>query len=439
VIDWQRYKSIVTDVQETPHIGRVVQAIGLGIETGGPDAKLGDILEIESKNDSRLMCEVVGFKEDRILLMPFGDMEGIGPGSKVVSTGQPFRVRVGESLLGRVLDGLGKPIDDLGPIHTREQRPIFAQPPHPLKRQRIKEPLPIGIKAIDGFATMGRGQRLGIFAGSGVGKSTLLGMVARGSLADINVIALVGERGREVLDFIEKDLGQDGLDKSVVVVATSDQPALVRVRAPFVATTIAEYFRDLGFNVMFMMDSATRLAMAQREVGLTSGEPPTTKGYPPSVFGMMPRLLERAGQSEKGSITGIYTVLVDGDDLNDPIADSLRSILDGHIVLSRKIAERNQFPAVDILASVSRLMCEVTTDEHQMASGVLRDLLAAYSEAEDLIQIGAYVEGSTPRIDKAIGLVPELNSFLKQLPDEKCDWQDCVDGLINLAGLAERG
>lgn len=428
-VDWGRLEQILGEVQETPRCGKVVHVVGLGIEAEGPDARLGEVLTVQAQGRAPLLAEVVGFRSGRVLLMPLGDMTGIGPGSLVVSTGSAFAVSVGEDLLGRVLDGLGRPIDRGPRIRSEARRLVEADPPHPLERVPITEPLRFGIRAIDGFCTLGKGQRLGIFAGSGVGKSTLMGMVARGTEASINVICMVGERGREVRDFIERDLGPEGLKRSVVVAATSDQPALIRVRAAFVATAIAEYFRDTGRDVLLMMDSVTRFATAQREVGLTAGEPPATKGYPPSVFGMLPRLLERAGRTEKGSITGVYTVLVDGDDLMDPVADSLRSILDGHIVLSRKLAERNHYPAIDVLASISRLMSVVATDEHRRQASLLRNAMAAYREAEDLIQIGAYASGSDARVDQAISLMPMIDRFLLQSSHDVTEWSQTQEML----------
>lgn len=428
-INWEHWQQRLQTINENPRFGRVVQVIGLGIEADGPDASVGEVVEISARGGQTLLAEVVGFRSGRVLLMPLGDASGIGPGSLVTATDIPFQVAVSEALLGRVLDGLGRPIDGKQPIEAEAYRPAEAKPPPPLQRKRITAALPLGIRSIDGFCTIGKGQRIGIFAGSGVGKSTLLGMVARGTTASVNVIAMVGERGREVRDFIEQDLGPDGLARSVVIVATSDQPALIRVRAAFVATAIAEYFRDSGHDVLLMMDSVTRFAMAQREVGLTAGEPPTTKGYPPSVFALLPRLLERVGSTQRGSITGVYSVLVDGDDMNDPVADALRSILDGHVVLARRLAERNQYPAVDVLASVSRLMSSVATEEHQQCAAKLRDVLAAYREAEDLIQIGAYAEGSDPRVDEAIKLMPSLEAFLIQAADYISTWDATLEQL----------
>ncbi|SDF50877.1 type III secretion system ATPase, FliI/YscN, partial [Thermoanaerobacter thermohydrosulfuricus] len=349
--------------------------------------------------------------------------EGIGAGSKVIATGQTLRINVGNELLGRVLDGLGNPIDGKGPIKFEKSIPINNVPPDPLERKRIREVIPLGIKAIDGLLTCGKGQRIGIFAGSGVGKSTLLGMMARNAKADLNVIALIGERGREVNEFLEKDLGEEGLKKSVVVVATSDTPALIRVKGAMTATAIAEYFRDQGLDVLLMMDSVTRFAMAQREVGLSIGEAPVSRGYTPSVFSVLPKLLERSGCSKKGSITALYTVLVDGDDLNEPIADAVRGILDGHIVLSRKLANKNHYPAIDVLASVSRVINDIITEEHKELIARFKDILATYTEAEDLINIGAYNFGSNPKIDEAIELNEKMNSFLRQRIDESYDFE----------------
>lgn len=397
------------------HLGRVNKVIGLTIESLGPNVNVGDACLITSQDQSRtVLAEVVGFRENNILLMPLNDMEGIGPGSNVKSIGHPLQVSVSEDLLGRVLDGLGKPIDNKGPFYTEELYNIENEAPDALRRIRIKDYLPMGIKAIDGLLTIGRGQRVGIFAGSGVGKSTLMGMIARNVLADVNVIALIGERGREVREFIEKDLGEAGLKKSVIVVATSDRPALERQKAAKTATAIAEYFRDKGKNVMLMMDSLTRFSMAQREIGLAIGEPPVSRGYTPSVFAAMPLLLERAGNSDKGSITALYTVLVDGDDMNEPITDAARGILDGHIVLNRKIANKNHFPAIDVLQSISRVMSEVADTEHKKSASQMRALLATYQDAEDLINIGAYTEGSNAKIDEAIAKIDRINDYLKQ-------------------------
>ena len=414
--------------------GRITQVIGLVIESQGPNVSLGELCYVSSKtNDSPPSpTEVVGFRQGRVLLMPIGEMQGVGPGCEVISAQRMLKVNVGRHLLGRILDGLGNPIDGKGPLATNMEYPLNAMPPHPLSRPRITTEVSVGVRAIDGLITMGSGQRIGIMAGSGVGKSTLLGMIARNTEADISVIALIGERGREVREFIERDLGEEGLKKSVVIVATSDQPALVRIKGAMTATAIAEYFRDQGMNVVLMMDSVTRFAMAQREVGLTVGEPPATRGYTPSVFAMLPKLLERAGTSANGSITGIYTVLVDGDDMNEPIADAVRSILDGHIVLSRSIAAQNHYPAIDVLNSVSRVMLEIVSKEHYQAAQKLRSILAVYKEAEDLINIGAYVAGSNPGIDKAITMISAVKSFLQQGVYESDDYDDTVKKLLNL-------
>jgi len=411
-----KFSRAIEDTEPIKMSGKVTQVVGLVIESKGPNVSLGELCYIKSRfpNVEPIPAEVVGFREGLVLLMPIGEMQGIGPGCEVLSAQKTLQVKVGMELLGRVLDGLGNPMDGKGPILSKTEYPLHAEPPDPLQRPRIKDSLYVGVRAIDGLITLGSGQRIGIMAGSGVGKSTLLSMIARNTEADISVISLVGERGREVRDFIERDLGEEGLKRSVVVVATSDKPALVRIKGAMTATAIAEYFRDQGRRVVLMMDSVTRFAMAQREVGLTIGEPPATRGYTPSVFALLPRLLERAGTSARGSITGIYTVLVDGDDMNEPIADAVRSILDGHIVLSRAIAAQNHFPAIDILASVSRVMTDVVTKEHREAAQHMRALMAVYKEAEDLIHIGAYVKGSSKRIDEAIEKIDAINDFLCQ-------------------------
>ena len=411
-----KFSRAIEDTEPIKMSGKVTQVVGLVIESKGPNVSLGELCYIKSRfpNVEPIPAEVVGFREGLVLLMPIGEMQGIGPGCEVLSAQKTLRVKVGMELLGRVLDGLGNPMDGKGPILSKTEYPLHAEPPDPLQRPRIKDSLYVGVRAIDGLITLGSGQRIGIMAGSGVGKSTLLSMIARNTEADISVISLVGERGREVRDFIERDLGEEGLKRSVVVVATSDKPALVRIKGAMTATAIAEYFRDQGRRVVLMMDSVTRFAMAQREVGLTIGEPPAPRGYTPSVFALLPRLLERAGTSARGSITGIYTVLVDGDDMNEPIADAVRSILDGHIVLSRAIAAQNHFPAIDILASVSRVMTDVVTKEHREAAQHMRALMAVYKEAEDLIHIGAYVKGSSKRIDEAIEKIDAINDFLCQ-------------------------
>lgn len=415
--------------------GRISKVIGLVLESDGPKAAIGEVCSLRNRKGEEICkSEIVGFKdENKILSMVLGDIENISPGMEIVALGHNLSIKAGDSLLGRVVDGLGEPIDGLGDIKRSETRSIYSKPPNPLTRNRITLPLPVGIRAIDGMLTMGKGQRMGIFAGSGVGKSTLIGMIARNTSADINVIALIGERGREVKEFIEKDLGKDGLMRSVVVVATSDMPSLVRVKAALTATTIAEYFRDKGLDVMLMMDSVTRLAMAQREVGLTIGEPPTSKGYTPSVFSVMQKTMERAGNSDKGSITGLYTVLVEGDDMNEPISDAARGILDGHIVLSRKMASKGHYPAIDVLESISRLKNEVINDEHKFASLEIQEMLATYRSADDLISVGAYQKGSNPKTDKAISHIDSINDYLKQNVNENINFNDSIERLINLA------
>ncbi len=415
--------------------GIVKQVVGLVIESTGPEAAVGDVCEIRyRRNAPPVAAEVVGFKDGRTLLMPLGEMGGIAPGSVVVPTHRSLLAPVGPGLLGRVIDSLGEPIDGLGPVDARAYRPVNAPPPNPLERSRIEEPLGTGIRAIDACLTCGRGQRFGIFAGSGVGKSMLMGMVARSSKARVNVIALVGERGREVKDFIERDLRAEGLSRSVVVAVTGDRPALLRVKGALIATTIAEYFRDQGLDVLLMVDSLTRVAMAQREIGLTVGEPPTTRGYTPSVFALLPQFLERAGTNGKGSITGMYTVLVEGDDMNEPIADAARSILDGHIVLSRRLAARGHYPAIDVLESVSRVMIDVVSPEHRDQARKLVEILATYREAEDLINIGAYAKGSNPRIDRAIAKIDEINAFLRQNVEDPSDFESTLRALAELGG-----
>lgn len=414
-------------------LGKVVKIVGLTIESVGPDAKLNDLcrIVIDKEKDLSVMAEVVGFRDKRLLLMPFDNVEGIGVGCIVENTEHPLSVLVGDELLGHTLDGIGRPTDG-GEIYGSEEYPVEAQPPDPMSRKIIDEVLPLGVKAVDGLITVGKGQRIGIFAGSGVGKSTLLGMFARNTKADINVIALIGERGREVREFIERDLGEEGMKRSVVVVATSDKPALIRNKAAKTATAIAEYFRDQGKDVLLMMDSLTRFSMAQREIGLASGEPPVTRGYPPSVYSEMPKLLERAGTSSVGSITGLYTVLVDGDDFNEPITDTARSILDGHIMLSRKLGHKNHYPAIDILQSISRVMSSIATSEHKEYAGKLKNVLATYNEAEDLINIGAYKSGSNREIDYAVQKIEAVNAFLKQRTDEKFQFEEEIELLKGL-------
>jgi flagellum-specific ATP synthase len=405
----------VREARVTETCGRVVQLIGLVIESEGPLAAMGEVCRIQSaRHDGETLAEVVGFRNHHLLLMPLGEIHGIAPGAEVVATGAPLRVAVGSALQGRVIDGLGNPLDDLGPIIAEHSVGLHLRPPHPLKRHRIHDVFQTGIKSVDTFTPLGRGQRLGIFAGSGVGKSTLLGMMASQAEADVNVIALIGERGREVREFLERDLDERGRKKSVVIVATSNESALNRVKGAFLAMAIAEHFRDAGQNVLLMMDSVTRFAMAQREIGLAVGEPPTTRGYTPSVFSLLPQLLERAGAGESGSITGLFTVLVEADDMNDPIADSVRSILDGHIVLSRDLATQNHYPAIDVLESVSRLNRDLLKPEQLSLTAAAREHLAVYRKNQDLINIGAYPAGSNPVIDRAIALHEPLARFLRQ-------------------------
>lgn len=411
--------------------GKVTKVVGLTIEVEGIRAFVGEVCKIFTGYGNIVLAEVVGFKENGLLLMPLGELVGVAPGSPVEPTGKTLNVKVGSELLGKVLDGLGRSMDG-SKINFVDEYRLDRDPPNPLMRKRIKNVMSTGVRAIDGLLTCGIGQRVGIFAGSGVGKSTLLGMLARYSDADVNVIGLIGERGREVNDFIEKDLGEEGLKKSVLVVATSDQPPLLRLKGAFTATAIAEYFRDQGKNVMLMMDSVTRFAMAQREVGLTIGEPPATKGYTPSVFAMLPRLMERSGTSDKGSITAFYTVLVDGDDMNEPIADAARGILDGHIVLSRKLAGKNHYPAIDIASSISRLMSEIADKELIQKAGDMRDVMATYKEAEDLINIGAYQSGTNPKIDRAIGIIDNIESFLKQGMHEHSSFKQTFEEIMSI-------
>ncbi|MCY7796657.1 flagellar protein export ATPase FliI [Bacillus spizizenii] len=419
--------------------GKVKRVIGLMIESKGPASSIGDVCLIYAKGQSGnvIKAEVVGFQEENILLMPYLEAASIAPGSIVEATGESLRVKVGAGLIGQVIDAFGEPLD--GKLLPKGLSPVSTEqsPPNPMKRPPIREKMGVGVRSIDSLLTVGKGQRIGIFAGSGVGKSTLMGMIAKQTEADLNVIALVGERGREVREFIEKDLGDEGLKRSVVVVATSDQPALMRLKAAYTATAIAEYFRDKGQNVMFMMDSVTRVAMAQREIGLAAGEPPTTKGYTPSVFAILPRLLERTGANEHGTITAFYTVLVDGDDMNEPIADTVRGILDGHIVLDRALANKGQFPAVNILKSISRVMSNISTRQHLDAANKFRELLSTYQNSEDLINIGAYKRGSSREIDEAIQFYPQLIQFLKQGTDESALLEESIAALTSLTGNEE--
>lgn len=428
----EREIELVREWDGLPISGRVKHVVGLLVESVGPSVHIGELCYIYNKQNQAVPCEVVGFKDEKVLLMPLGEIALIAPGSEVFPTGEVHLVPVSRALVGRVVDGLGQPIDGKGPIRAERYYPVTAPPPDALKRERIQHVFQTGVRAIDGLCTSGVGQRFGIFAGSGVGKSTLMGMIAKMSDAEVNVIALVGERGREVREFIERELGPEGLARSVVVVVTSDQSALLRARGPNVATAIAEYFRDCGKRVLFMMDSVTRYAMALREIGLAVGEPPTTKGYTPSVFALMPKLLERAGNSDKGSITGIYTTLVEGDDMNDPVADTVRSILDGHIVLSRRMASANHYPAIDVLESLSRVMVDVVDSEHTRSAGKMRDLLQTYREAEDLINLGAYSAGSNPKIDEAVRLIDSINAFLKQKGEEHASFDETKEQLLKI-------
>jgi flagellum-specific ATP synthase len=433
-IDLNRYVPVVEKIRSIRFQGKVTQVVGLVIEGYCPDAAVGTLCEIYPQNGSPIPAEVVGFRDNKTLLMPLGELRGVGLGSLISVRRQMASLGVGPALLGRVIDGLGNPIDGKGAIAVEEEYPIYAAPVNPMTRVPIRKPLNLGIRAINGLLTCGEGQRVGIMAGSGVGKSTLLGMIARYTEADINVIALIGERGRELREFIEKDLQEEGLKKSVVVVATSDQPPLVRMRGAYIATTIAEYFQAQGKKVLMMMDSATRFAMAMREVGLAIGEPPTTKGYTPSVFAALPKLLERTGNFPKGSITGLYTVLVEGDDFNEPISDAMRSILDGHIVLSRDLAARSIYPPIDVLASASRVMMGVTGKPHQQLAGKFKELLATHRQAEDLINIGAYKAGSNPKIDSAITKMDAMNAFIKQEIHEGVSVEESVAELQGIFG-----
>ena len=431
LFDVSQYKQL-NDREYYEFYGKVSKVVGLTVESMGPPCKLTDLCEIISKDTgNKVIAEVVGFRDNRVLLMPYDSVNGIGLGATVRNTGASLKVPVGECLLGKVLDGIGRPIDG-STLETVDDYPIESAPPDPLKRKLIDEVLPLGVKAVDGLLTIGKGQRVGIFAGSGVGKSTLLGMFARNTRADINVIALIGERGREVREFIERDLGEEGMARSVIVVSTSDKPALIRNKAAKTATAIAEYFRDQGKDVLLMMDSMTRFSQAQREIGLASGEPPVTRGYPPSVYSEMPKVLERAGNTYNGSITGLYTVLVDGDDFNEPITDTARGILDGHIVLSRKLGQKNHYPAIDVLASISRCMSSVADKEHKQKAGMLKNVMATYNDAEDLINIGAYRAGSNKNIDYAISKIDKVNEFLLQDVDEKYSFDDEVAMLSDI-------
>ena len=436
MINPTEFHEMIDKADPYKRFGKVLRVVGLMIESEGPQVSIGEVCYIHAvSNNEPVICEVVGFNEERIILMPYAEVTEIGPGSLVESTGKPLSIKVGRSLAGMVIDSLGRPLDG-SPLPKGLSTYITEQaPPNPMLRPPISEPLQVGVKAIDSMLTVGKGQRIGIFAGSGVGKSTLLGMIARNSKADINVIALIGERGREVREFVENELGEDGLSRSIVVAATSDQPALMRLRGAYTATAICEYFRDLGLKVNLMMDSVTRFAMAQREIGLATGEPPTTKGYPPSVFSMLPKLLERTGTNNRGSITAFYTVLVDGDDMNEPIADTVRGILDGHYVMDRKIAERGQYPAIDVLKSISRVMNKIIDENHNQANREIRSLLSTYEENRELIAIGAYKYGTNKEIDRAINFYPKIISFLKQDIYEYKTFEETIEQMNSL--LAE--
>jgi flagellum-specific ATP synthase len=424
---YRELANLVSQSETISHIGKIENIVGMAIEASGGKASIGDISLIYSENkNTQIPAEIVGFKDDKLLLMPYDAMSGISVGSFVRNTRQRLKIPVGNFLQGRIIDAMGKPMDDLGPFPTSRYYNVENSYINPLARPPITEPLDFGIKAIDGVLTIGKGQRIGIFAGSGVGKSTLLGMIAKNVKADINVIALVGERGREVREFIEKDLGEEGLKRSILVVATSDQPAMLRMKCPMVATTIAEYFKDQGKDVLLMMDSLTRFAMAQREIGLAVGEPPVARGYTPSIYAELPKLLERSGNFNEGSITGVYTVLVEGDDTNEPIADTVRGILDGHIVLTRKLANANHFPAIDINASISRLMSAIATEEHKKLASKLRDIVSIYDKNSDLISIGAYKAGTNPKVDFAISKIDKINSFLKQGVLENFSYEEII-------------
>lgn len=418
-LNLEKYFAQLEPIDPIRWMGTVRKAVGLVIESQGPPASVGEICDIYGENGT-ICAEVIGFRDRATLSMPLSRMDGIKRGDKVVARRKFATIKVGEALLGRVIDGLGQPIDEKGPIAAEAEYPLQGRLKHPLERENINQPLATGVRTIDALLTCGKGQRVGIFGGSGVGKSTLLGMMAKYTSADVNVISLVGERGREVRAFIEKDLGEEGLKRSVLVVSTSDNPPLMRIRASLAATAIAEYFRDKGCDVLLVMDSLTRFAMAQREVGLAAGEPPSSKGYTPSVYALLPKLLERAGNFiNSGSITGFYTVLVEGDDMNDPIGDAARSLLDGHIVLSRELAWKNHYPSIDVLASISRLMPELVSSEHMEQAAKVRGLMAVFKRAEDMINIGAYVRGSNPEIDLAINKMPSINLFLQQKENER--------------------
>ncbi len=431
--DFNELEILLSDVDLLRPNGAVVRVTGLTLESNGPQVGLGEMCSISVSSGKNIMAEVIGFRGDHIILLPLEDMDGVSPGDTVSATQRRRLLPLDNSILGRVIDGLGRPIDTKGPLATTTMRAIECEGPSPLNRAKITEPLPLGIRAVDSLLTLGKGQRVGIFAGSGVGKSVLLGDIAKSSSSQVNVVVLVGERGREVREFLEENLGPQGLAKSVVVVATSDSTAIQRVKAGSVGATIAEFFRDQGLDVLFMMDSLTRFAQAQREIGLAAGEPPTSKGYCPSVFAKMPKLIERLGNSDTGTITGIFTVLAEGDDLNDPVADSARSLLDGHIVLSRKLAAKSHFPAIDILTSISRLMNNVTSEEHKKAASDLREIYATYTDAEDLISIGAFAPGSNRKIDGAISLIDSIYSFLRQDIGQSSSYDETISMMIQIS------
>ncbi|MDQ5988341.1 MAG: Flagellum-specific ATP synthase [Syntrophus sp. SKADARSKE-3] len=433
----EKYRRLIKEANPIIVYGKVSEIIGLVVEGHGPIASIGDMCAIFPRGgepyQAPVMAEVVGFRKGKVLLMPLETLQGLGPGCKILSYGKKADVGVGPKLLGRIIDGLGNPIDGKGPIEYERNYPLYAEPINPLHRKPINEPMDLGIRVINSLFTCGKGQRMGIYAGSGVGKSVLLGMMAKNTNANVNVIGLIGERGREVRDFLEKNLGEEGLAKSVVVVSASDQHPLIRMRAAYVATAVSEYFRDRGFDVLLMVDSLTRFAMAQREVGLSVGEPPATKGYTPSVFSLLPKLLERAGSMEdSGSITGLYTILVEGDDFNEPVSDTTRAILDGHITLSRILANRNHYPAVDVLESISRVMIDIVDEEQRIKANRLLNIMATHKRAEDLINIGAYVKGSNAEIDYAIKMIERVNVFLKQAINEKVDFDQSYRALIDL-------
>jgi len=432
MLDFSKYRTTLEEIDPLQYSGFITSISGLAVEASGPPSKIGDICEIHPRGGGVLRAEVVGVGNGNAILTPYGRLEGVGLSDRVEYKGLSLEVPVGRQMIGRVLDALAMPMDEGPPPVPEAYYPVEAAPPNPLARERIHDVMPLGVKAIDGLLTVGRGQRLGIFAGSGVGKSTLMGMIARSAVSDVNIIILVGERGREVRDFIEKDLGKEGLARSVLLIATSDMSALLRLKCALVGTAIAEYFRDQGKHVLLLMDSLTRFSMAQREIGMASGEPPVSRGYPPSVYAMMPKLLERSGTSDKGSITGLYTVLVEGDDMNEPIADTARGILDGHIVLSRSIANANRYPAIDVLQSVSRVMPDIVSKEHRAAAGKIRSILETYRGAEDMINIGAYKKGASAAIDAAIDSYPDVLNFLKQGVEEKFAFEDTISILTKI-------